>query len=106
MTRYEELDAAADKAADEQYRLLTEYTQLRESGSPDQAAEAAAAYDAAVEAAGPIYEALAGYQDEDGPGEDPAVVAAAAIERERAEELAQRLAEQDMEYVMELELGR
>lgn len=101
---YEELDAAADRAADEQYRLLTRAAELREHGTPQELAVIDMEYDAAVEAAQPIYESLAELDPFD--GYDPATAAAEALEQDRAEEYALHLAEEgltpDQEYVPEL----
>lgn len=101
---YEELNAAANQAAEEQHRLLTRYDELREHGSPAELAANAAQYDAAVAAAQPIYAAVAEYDTFD--GYDPAVAAAEALEQDRAEEYALHLAEEgltpDQEHVPEL----
>lgn len=101
----EELDAAADQAADEQHLHLTRYAALqRGGGSPEEIEAASAAYEAAVDAALPTYEALADYElDHD----DPADVAADALERDRAEDYARHLADEEelgldaAEYVLE-----
>lgn len=100
----EELDAADDQAAEEQHRhLTTRNAELeRGTGTPEELAATTAAYDTAVRAALPTYEALAGYElDHD----DPADAAAEALERDRAEEYARHLAEEQEldgpEYVLE-----
>lgn len=104
----EELDAAADLAADEQHRLLTLYAELGEQGRPDERAAVEKQYDAAVATAQPLYAAMGRYDAFDGydPEYDPAVAAADALEQDRAEEYELHLAEEgltpDQEYVPEL----
>jgi hypothetical protein len=102
---YEELDAAADQPADEQHLHLTRCAALElGDASAEKLAATAAAYDAAVRAAQPIYGALADYELDHG---DPADVAAEALERDRAEEYARHLADEEelgldaAEYVLE-----
>lgn len=110
---FEELDAAAETFADEQYRLLTQFAQLREHGSPEEIAAAAAEYDAAVLAAGSIFDAR-NTELEDGPtygdapefDDDPALAAAEAVEHDRFEEYCLYLAEQGQSADQGFELDR
>ena len=107
---YEELNAAADRAAEKQHQLLTRYDELRQQGKSAELAGIEAEYDAAVAAAQPIYAALAEYDTFDGydSAYDPAVAAADALEQDRAEEYALHLAEEglapDQEHVPELDI--
>jgi hypothetical protein len=93
---FEELDAAADTFAAEQYRLLTSFAELREHGSAEEIAAAAAEYDAAVLAAGSIYDATTTDREDDPFYGDPAEAAAEALAHDQFEEYVQYLAEEGL----------